>query len=771
MNFTFENIKNSLTNKLREYSNWSIEILNIGVYSVILDVVSFIIEKLAYYVDFLFIETTFNATLRSSIVRLAKDHGYIPLRKSGSVGYLIFGTDPTFLQPNLLYSGLGYEILKWTQFQNVSGDTTFYSTEDVSFYSGTYQKNLYPTVNSTSLNINDGLETGIQINSHGLVEGDVVYITGTKNFNGIWKLTSNTTLNKIVIPTSYKLEVFNGTENIKFGYAFIPIKQGDPKVYNYIALGDINEKIPLYSDSIDQENIEVYLLDQNGNVNYQIPIVEDLYYVNQTDTYTCEIENFSDYSGLYVKFGDNITSKQLISADRIQIKYGVTQGTLGNVKSKNIITVILSSITNVQGSVEEVHVTNIDEVVGGTDLETLNQIKKQYSRLYSSSKQLTKRESWIAAIEEKQYVYKAIVWTELDLGELTLTGTSKQNIHYITAVNSEGNALNNLQQLDITNNILNLRKSPTDIVSWQALNKIKIKFSIFAEINNVINFTDMKNRIISTIRNEFGILNLDFAQNVYESNYIRVIDSIQDMIRHNTQGYYVHENVESIQSTTIPIITTKTTSTLNPEDKIIIETNSFELWIRRKINNVWFNPLKISITNNTNISGTNTFNVVGSITYQNTTNSTVNYTCLDITNNIVPYVTSSGTTVSSSQTITGVSNIANIKTGMYASGINIASNSKVLSVVPSTNTVVLDIPVLISGGGSGQILFSWFPDPKSTFGIRNPDDSVEKGYVLYFVYQTKDGNGDRVGDIRLSSFDQILDFSEEMSEFSFIYGK
>lgn len=771
MNFTFADIKTSLVNKLKEYSNWNIEILTIGIYSVLLDVVAYIIEKLAYYVDFLFIETTYNATLRSSVVRLAKDHGYIPLRKSGSIGYLIFGTDSTFLQTSLTYYGSGYEIPKWTQFENTAGDLIFYCTKDTSFYSNTIQKNLYPTPNSESQSINGGLETGIQINSHGLLEGDLIYITGTTYYNGLWELTGNTTLNRIVIPTSYKLETFNGLENIKSGYAFIPIKQGEPKEYTYTSIGNINEKIPLYSDSIDQENIEVFLLDSNENVSYQIPIVEDLYYVNQTNTYTCEIENFPDYTGVYIKFGDNVTSKQLNSSERIKIKYAVTQGSIGNVKSQYVITSILSNITNISGITEDVYITNIDSVIGGTDLETLTQIKKQYAKLYSSSKQLTKREAWVSAIEEKQYVYKAIVWTELDLGNLSLTGTTKQNLHYVTAVNSEGNTLSTIEQLDITNNILNLRKSPTDIVSWQTLNKIKIKFSILAEINNTINFADMKSRMITSLTNEFGILNLEFAQNIYESNYIRTIDLITDVIRHETSGYYVHENVESLQSDTIPIITTATASTLDNENKIIVVTDSFELWIRRKINNTWYNPLKIGISNNINITGTNTFTVSGSITYQGTTNTTINYNCSDVTNNVVPYISSSGTTITSSQTITGVSNIANIKTGMYASGINIISNSKVLSVVTGTNTVVLDVPVSNTGAGSGNILFSYYPDPKSTFGNRNPDDSMEKGYVVYYVYQTKDGNGDRVGDIRLSSFNQILDFSSEMSEFNFVYGK
>jgi hypothetical protein len=140
-------------------------------------------------------------------------------------------------------------------------------------------------------------------------------------------------------------------------------------------------------------------------------------------------------------------------------------------------------------------------------------------------------------------------------------------------------------------------------------------------------------------------------------------------------------------------------------------------------------------------------------------------------NNVVPFVSSSGTTTNASQNITSVVNIANIKVGMYASGINIVSNSKVLSVSSNTNSVVLDIPTNTIGASGGNILFSWYPDPKSTFGTRNPDDTISKGYLLYFVYQTRDGNGDRIGDIRLSSFNQILDFSKEMSEFNFIYGK
>lgn len=783
MNFTFTSIKTALTNKLKEYSEWKNDILGIGVYSTLLDIVSFIIEKLAYYVDFLFIETTVNAALKSNVVRIARDYGYIPSRKTGSIGYLIFGNDPTFSTIGLEYIGQGYLISRYSQFQNGSGDILFYVTEDVSLVRGTIQKVIYPDPGTQTMILAGGDQTGIRITSHGLKFGDKIYISGTLTLNGLWILTDYTSTDYIGLNKTYQDEEFSGLEKIYSGYGIIPVRQGVPTVYNYVSLGEINEKIPIYSDSIDQLEIRVFLMNTDGSIQYEIPIVEDIYFENQVNTYVCEIENFPDYTGLFVKFGDNITSKQLVLNELIRIQYSITLGEAGNIRSTNTVNAPFITLTNIVGEIEDVYVTNVDQIVGGTDLETIAQIKKQYSRAYSSSKQLTKRDAWEAAVEERAYVYRAKVWTELDLAinaQLSLSASGKQNIHYVTGVNTEGNALTPSQQVDISTNLLIPRKSPTDIVSWQTLIKIRIKFDILAEIVNTISFTDMKLRISNRLEAEYGVLNLNFAQNIYTSNYVRTIDLIKDIIRHETIANYAEENVpisaQSDADGSKNFLVTKTANYYPLEERILLVENSTQFWIRRKIDDTWYPPLKIGQSQGVLVSGTNFFTMSGTIVYNNgsstQTQASIDYNINDLLTNFVPFISVTGTVQSNNQIIVAVtpSLISRVQVGMYANSTSIGGSKKIIAVSTLNYTFTVDSAVDTPINSTEEIDISWFPDHGQQFGIKNPDDSSTKGYVLYMVYQTKDGYDKRIGDMRLGNFNQILDYSAELSEFNFIYG-
>jgi hypothetical protein len=769
MDFTFKGIKEELVQKLKEYSQWTNEILTLGVWSVLLDIVAFIIEKLGYNVDFRYQETTTNAVLRSSVVRISKDHGYIPLRKSGSVGYLILGSDENFTTKSLEYFGDTLQILRWNKFQSSDGNNEVYATQDFRLDPGVIQKRLNPDPGTQSLSIQNGTQTGLAVSGHGLQSGDVVYITGTRNLDGVWTLTDNTNSNRIVLLRDFTSETFTGFESIFVGFGIIPVREGNPQEFTYIATGNLNEKISLFSDSIDQFEIEVFRVDETGTILAELSIVEDLYFVNDTESETCEIENFPNYDGIWIKFGDGITSRRVQEDEIYLIKYAITKGSQGNIRSSDVITEPLSPFINVNNEIEDLFVTNVDPIIGGSDLETLLQIKKQYSRLYATGKQLTKRSAWIAAIEERQSVYRANVWTELDIdnGSISLSGTVKQNIHYISAVNTEGNALTPPQETDISTNQLIPRKSPTDIISWQKVDKIRIKLDILAEIENIITFADMKIRMIDTLIQNLGVLNLEFKEEVYDSNVVALIDNISDVIRHETDIYYAEEDIEQSQNLT-DFLVSKTTNDLDPEDQIIVLTDSPKIMIRRKIADKWYSPLQISETSGVQMTGVNLFNVSGTVVYNGVDTSQITYQCFDLLQNIIPFFIETGTTQDSSQILNMIST-AGIAEGMFVSGLNIVDGTQVLAVDTIGNSLVLSQPVGDSDSTTGEIAFSWFPDPEQVFGARNPDDSQSLGYILYLVYQTQDGNGNRVGDLRLSKFNQILDFSEDLSTFEYVY--
>lgn len=765
MDFTFSSIKEDLVKKVKEFSSWSLEILTIGVYSTLLDVVGFMIEKLAYYVDFLYIETTTNATLRSSVVRQAKDKGYIPPRKSGAFGYLLVGSDESFVSINYLYTGSLVEILKWTRLQNTSGSSLVYVTEDARLLEGAVQKMLNPNLTSVD-NLGDG-QVGIVITAHGFTIGQQIYIIGTKNYDGVFFLTSKTTTNRIAITADYIKETFTGLEQIRGGYAILKVKEGNPQEYLYISVGEVEERIGLYNDSIDEDNVEVFIVNESNDILYTVNIVKDLYFVNDTSIYSCQIENFEDYDGIWIVFGDGITARRLEANERILVKYAITTGKNGDVKSTGVITEPVSPFINVLNQIEELFVTNIEPIVGGADLQTLDEIKKQYSRSYSSSYQLTNRNSWIAAIEKEAYIYKAYIYTQLDIGNgtISLTGTIRQNIHYLTAVTKAGLALTPAQEQDISLTNIIPYKSPTDVIQWTKLDKIRIKFVITAEIINTISFTDMQERINQLLISKFGVLNLDFNQSIYNSNYIREIDLVSGVKRHETEAYYAEEDIDN-QGSLRKFLASKTSEdTEVKEEQIYVSTNSPQIWIRRKIDNVWYNPVQVSETSSNLMHGLNLFNVSGTITYS--TNQ-ITYQCFDLIVNQVPFVSGTAITSTSNQVVSMV-DLTGLKVGMFVSGLNVVSGSKISSINNFDSTITLTLPTEASNEGTGILFFGWFPDMSLLFGARNPDDATDLGYILYLVYQTVDGNGNRNGDLRLSLFNQILDYSSELSEFSFIY--
>lgn len=766
MDFTFSSIKEDLVKKVKEFNSWSVEILTIGVYSVLLDVVSFMIEKLAYYVDFLFVETTYNASLRSSVVRLAKDKGYIPSRKAGAFGYLLVGSDESFTSLNYPYTGSLVEILKWTRLQNSTGSSNVYVTESAQLLEGAIQRMVNPNLTSVD-NLGDG-NVGIVITAHGFEAGQQIYITGTKNYDGVFFLSSKTTVNRIAFVADYIKETFTGLEQIRGGYAILKVKEGNPQEYIYVSTGAVEERIGLYNDSIDEDGIEVFIISEANDILETVNIVDDLYFVNDTSVYSCQIENFEDYDGIWVVFGDGITARRLQANERILIKYALTTGKNGDIKSTGVITEPVSPFINVFNEVEELFVTNIEPIVGGADLQTLDEIKKQYSRLYSSSYQLTNRNSWIAAIEKEAYIYKAYVYTQLDIdkGTLSLTGTIKQNIHYLTAVTKAGLALTPAQEQEISLNNIIPYKSPTDMIQWTKLDKIRIKFVITAEIINTISFTDMQERINQLLTSKFGVLNLNFNQSIYNSNYIREIDLVSGVKRHETDAFYAEEDIDNQASLRTFLASKTSDETEIEEDQIYVTTDSPQIWIRRKIDGVWYDPVQMSETATNTMTGVNLFNVSGTMVYS--TNQ-LTYQCFDLIENQVPYIETTGTTIQSNQVIT-LADLTGLEVGMYASGLNIISGSKISSINIGDSTVTLTLPTDNTGEGTGTIYFGWFPDMSLLFGSRNPTDDIDLGYILYLQYQTMDGNGDRISDLRLSAFNQILDYSYDLSEFSFIYG-
>jgi hypothetical protein len=387
----------------------------------------------------------------------------------------------------------------------------------------------------------------------------------------------------------------------------VPVKQGIPKEYTYTASGIINEKIYIYSESIDNNEIQVQIVDSNNNFLYEVNITTNLYLINNTDDYYCQIENGADNTYIYIQFGDGINSKKLSTGEKVLIKYADTLGSTGDINSTSIVTVIKDYLYDENNDVVTLYVNNTEAITGGEEIEDIESIRNNAPNLFQAGMLLSSVENWQAVINSAPYVNKSKVWTAESLGS---TLSSDQQIVYMAVVSNTGEDLTVTQKTSLLADYVTPKKCLTEIPQFENLSKIYARFVVDAKVSNsalsVVD-TDIK----TALNDRYDILNTDFQTNVYESNFYSTIDSVGDIVYHTTEVYYLEKDAPIIASN-LELATSYTAiDTSNLDDQNYLVGDSFELWIKRKIANVWQDPTQVAVTSGINIIGTNGYTISG----------------------------------------------------------------------------------------------------------------------------------------------------------------
>lgn len=387
-------------------------------------------------------------------------------------------------------------------------------------------------------------------------------------------------------------------ETGQIGSITINIKEGEPKQLLYISTGAINEKVYIYSDSTDNEEIEVLIVDGDNNTLYTATYTTNLYLVNDTTTYYYEVVNAPDDSYIYIMFGDGITSRQLNVGERILVKYADTLGSEGDITSSSVITVIKDTLYDEDNSIATLYITNADAITGGSDVEDIESIRNNANNLFQVGNLLSSVENWQTIINSAPYVYKSIVWSVESLGGSLVA--SDQNTVYVSAVSNTGEALTSSQQTALLTDYIIPKKCLTETISFFPLQKIYIRFDVTAKIQNKT-ISVMDQNIKTVINDNYDILNTDYQQNVYESNFYAIIDSVEDIIYHSTEAYYMERNLNPSVSNAVLLASCISSETSVLEDQNYLVSNSFEIWIRLKNGGVWADPLQIGETTGVNV--------------------------------------------------------------------------------------------------------------------------------------------------------------------------
>jgi len=454
--------------------------------------------------------------------------------------------------------------------------------------------------------------------------------TGLEIFIPKWTKFTNTD-KTVNVYNRYDTHYYTGT----IGNLDILVREGIPKEFLYIATGALNETIYIYSSIIDNYEIELFIVDSTETVISDVVIVDKLYFINDTITYNCEISTSSNEEYISIIFGDGINSRKLIAGERVLIKYAETNGYSGNITSLNIINTVESILYDENGDVGTFYVKNSEGILGGSEAEDIESIRNNANNLFQIGQLLSSRENWIAAINSAPYVVNSVVWSIEELGG-TISG-SDQNIVTIVAISNTGTDLTTTQEDDLKLNYLYPKKSITEVVQFSTLEKIYARFNVVAKIiNNTIAVNDAN--IKTTLTNAYGVLNTTFQSNIYESNFYSVINSITDLAYHETEIFYMEKNKEPVMPTTtlFASYTIFDQSISDPDTQSYMQTDSFEIWIKRKIANVWSAPVQIGQANGTSIDPVTTFTFSGDVldyTY-NTYAYSINEIVADITQTI-----------------------------------------------------------------------------------------------------------------------------------------
>lgn len=373
---------------------------------------------------------------------------------------------------------------------------------------------------------------------------------------GILKISADETFN--VVPSKNisipKYTQFSSDDDTKFvskndyvltttdKYIEIDIIQGIPQSYTYIASGDDFEEF-----SIENENIEnsFYELFVNG---VKWTKLNNIYEADSTDT-NYELTNIIDFSGIYIKFGNNINGKKLNNGDVILFRYINTEGFNGNISSSNSITTVDSTILDIDNSAVDIFVKNEDSLVGGLDFEEIEDIRKNAPEIYQTGDRASNNNDYRQIVlSEFSYVLKAIVWgtyeNNIDEGNnpWTHVALDTNNVYLSTIRSDLSESLSTAQKLEISER-LNNYKAPTDIVQFVDGVKIPIIFTVTAYISDkTYTITQVKNNIRTQLESTYALENREFFQHIRFSDYQREIDEVEGVDYHHTTLKFYDDN-------------------------------------------------------------------------------------------------------------------------------------------------------------------------------------------------------------------------------------
>ncbi len=317
-------------------------------------------------------------------------------------------------------------------------------------------------------------------------------------------------------------------------YVEIPVVQGIKKTYTVVAEGNPFEEIEISLSDIDDAIYEVKV----NNISWRE--VEYIQAAEESEA-VFELENKVDFSGIYLKFGNDITGKSLSKGDTITFIYLETKGSSGNITTKGAINSVEDSLIDNNGVTVPLFAHNDDAIVEGKDYETADEIRLNASQFAQSEGLLAGEPNYEQFLRSFPFVQKAVVWGAYqrnkdegrDLWEYVPTN---ENLVFISAYTTGDTPvqLTSEQKVQIIEEAVT-KNAPTDILSFVDTQFVYMDIHVEAFIKSTdYRLSDMKTLIQKKLWDEYNISKKDFKEDLYNTPFDSFIQNIEGIHHHNS---------------------------------------------------------------------------------------------------------------------------------------------------------------------------------------------------------------------------------------------
>jgi len=370
-------------------------------------------------------------------------------------------------------------------------------------------------------------------------------------------------------------------------YKAVPIVQGIPKSYTYNALGENLERVQILNSAIEETLYDVII---NGETWTEIEHIEEA----DLGEKVYEIQNIGNFEGVEIIFGTSGYGKKLEANDLVVVKYLETLGSEGDISAAGLITGVVSTIFDADGGTVTLYCTNTDEVGGGKDIDTVEEIRRKGLDSFKGGDTAVDYAGYNYYINNLSYIEKAVVWGAYEVNKdaglsLWTFIPSEDNVVHVSAFTPAGDQLTDSEKeaiiFDLADNQI---KPPCDILQFTDAEFIWMEFHIVAYVyDRSVILSEVVQDIKDTINSKYSISNMSFKQPLYDTQWKGVISAVDNVYRHTSEIKLVKYEtfnipyeadcnlpLPTIEQDTVSVYVRDTTDDNNPYVKIAQSSGS-----------------------------------------------------------------------------------------------------------------------------------------------------------------------------------------------------